>query len=84
MIVINYISVKQSQYANKRCTSAMEMPQVSSVLKIGMSSDSFTKEPSFTAKPLTIEWYRSLSPEQIVHNNEIVDKYIYDNHSENQ
>ena len=79
MIVTSFNPVIQSQHTNKRCTPAMKTPRVSSAFKIGEGCDSFVKEPSFTAKPLTIDWYKSLSPEQIAHNNKVFDEFIYHN-----
>ena len=47
--------------------------------KIGIRSDTFTKNPSFTAKPFTIDWYKTLTPDKINIINQRADKYIYHN-----
>lgn len=49
------------------------------VPNIGISSDTFTKNPSFTAKPFTIDWYKTLTPDKIDIFNKRADQYIYHN-----
>ena len=79
MIITNFYPVLSNKYTNTRCNPALQAPSHSPAIKSGMCTDTFVKSPSFTAKPLTVSWYKNLTPEKKELLNKYADNHIYHN-----